>query len=319
MYREYKIGVAVPAYNEEALIGETLKGIPDYIDRVYVCNDASGDRTREVVKEMMKCDKRIFLINNENNSGVGSSIIECHKKGLEDGMDIMAVLAGDNQMNPEELPKLIDPIIDHRADYAKGNRFYWREALKGMSKWRIFGNSVLTLLTKIASGYWHISDPQNGYTAISRKALTRIPLDQIYKGYLFENDMLVKLNAYGLRTIDIPIPARYGNEKSKIKYGNFIVNGLKLLFTDFLWRLKVKYVVRNLHPLIFFYTFGIILTILGVLAGIWTIYMRIFAGQLLFERLTITLIVFGLGVQFLFFAMYFDMEENRTNMLAIEL
>jgi glycosyltransferase involved in cell wall biosynthesis len=319
MYKNHKIGVAVPAYNEEPLIGETLKGIPDYIDRIYVCNDASRDRTKEVVEKLMNCDKRIFLINNEKNTGVGGSIIKCHNKGLEDGMDLMAVFAGDNQMDPVELPKLLDPIIDRRADYTKGNRFYWREALKGMSKWRIFGNSVLTLLTKIASGYWHISDPQNGYTAISRKALTRIPLDQIYLGYLFENDMLAKLNAYELRTMDIPIPARYGNERSTIKYGKFIVNGLWLLFTDFLWRLKVKYVVRNFHPLIFFYLFGTIFTLMGVIAGIWTVYMRIFEGQLLFERLTITLIVLGLGVQFLFFAMYFDMEENKTNMLAVEL
>ncbi len=319
MYKNHKIGAAVPAYNEEALIGETLKGIPDYIDRIYVCNDASRDKTKEVVDGRIKCDKRIFLIDNEKNMGVGGSIIKCHEKGLEDGMDLMAVIAGDNQMDPEELPKLLDPIIDRKADYTKGNRFYWREALRGMSKWRIFGNSVLTLLTKIASGYWHISDPQNGYTAISRKALTRIPLDQIYLGYLFENDMLVKLNAYELRTMDIPIPARYGNERSKIKYGNFIVNGLWLLFTDFLWRLKVKYVVRNFHPLIFFYAFGTILTLIGALAGIWSVYMRIFAGQLLFERLTITLIVSGLGIQLLFFAMYFDMEENRTNMHAVEL
>jgi glycosyltransferase involved in cell wall biosynthesis len=311
MYRKNKIGIAVPAHNEEELIGDTLKTIPDYVDRIYVCDDTSIDRTSEIVKEFMKKDERITLLRHEKNTGVGGAIIDCHKKGIEDGMDIMAVMAGDNQMDPKELPKLLDPIIDGNADYAKGNRFYWWEALKGMSKWRVFGNSMLTFLNKIASGYWHISDPQNGYTAISIKVLTRLPLDEIYQGYLFENDMLVKLNAYDQRVIDVPIPSRYGKEKSKIRYGKFIVEGLWILFKDFLWRMKIKYIVRSFHPLLLFYLFGVIFMSLGILAVIWSLYMKFFQNQLLFERITISLIVFIAGIQFIFFAMYFDMAENR--------
>lgn len=311
MYREHKIGIAVPAHNEEELIGDTLKTIPDYVDRIYVCDDTSIDRTSEIVKEFMKKDERITLLRHEKNTGVGGAIIDCHNKGIEDGMDIMAVMAGDNQMDPKELPKLLDPIIDGNADYAKGNRFYWWEALKGMSKWRVFGNSMLTFLNKIASGYWNISDPQNGYTAISTKVLTRLPMDEIYQGYLFENDMLVKLNAYDQRVIDVPIPARYGKEKSKIRYSKFIVEGLWILFKDFLWRMKIKYIVRSFHPLVLFYLFGTIFTILGLLAAIWSLYIKVFQNQLLFERITISLMVFIAGIQFIFFAMYFDMAENR--------
>jgi len=314
VYRGHKIGVAVPAYNEELLIGETLRGIPDYVDRIYVCNDASTDRTAEIVQEFAKIDKRIVLINHEKNTGVGGSIIDCHQKGLEEGMDIMAVMAGDNQMDPNELPKLLDPIVEGKADYSKGNRFYWREALRGMSRWRVFGNSMLTLMNKIASGYWHVSDPQNGYTAISRKALTRIPLHQICKGYHFENDILIKLNAYDLRVVDVPIPARYGMERSKIKYGSFIVKGLWLFLRGFWWRMKIKYVVRNFHPLVFFYLFGFLFTIIGVLLGLWGVYKKILVNQPIFEPLSISLIIFMMGMQFLFFAMYFDMEENRRIM-----
>lgn len=254
------------------------------------------------------------MIRHEKNKGVGGAIIDCHKKALEEGMDIVAVIAGDNQMDSTQLYTLIDPIIDNKTDYAKGNRLYWRGALKGMSKWRTFGNVILTLMTKMSSGYWHISDPQNGYTAINIKALQRINLDEIYQGYLFENDMLTKLNAYDLRAMDIPIPARYGEEQSKIKYSSFIVKGLWTLTRNFFWRMKVKYVIRNFHPLILFYIFGIITTFIGLFATLWSIYMKLFAQQLLFERLTISLIVFGMGIQFLFFAMYFDMADNRRTM-----
>jgi glycosyltransferase involved in cell wall biosynthesis len=311
MYRNHKIGVAVPAYNEELLIGETLSGIPDYVDRIYVCNDASTDRTAEIVQEFAKKDGRIVLINHEKNTGVGGAIIDCYRKGLEEGMDIMAVMAGDNQMDPKELPKLLDPIVDGRADYAKGNRLYWREALRGMSKWRIFGNSMLTILTKIASGYWHISDPQNGYTAISKNALQRISLNGFYPWYGYCNDLLVKMNAYDLRVVDVPIPARYGNEKSKIRYRKYIPKLSWLLLRDFFWRMKIKYVVRNFHPLVFFYGLGILLAFSGLIAGIYSVVMKLLVNQLLFERLTISLIVFSIGMQFIFFAMYFDMQENR--------
>jgi glycosyltransferase involved in cell wall biosynthesis len=314
VYRGKKIGVAVPAYNEEKLIGETLKGIPEYVDRIYVCNDGSTDRTAEIVKVFMEKDRRIFLINHEKNMGVGKSIIDCYKKGLEESMDIMVVMAGDNQMDPSEMPKLLDPIIEGRADYTKGNRLYSRDALRGMSAWRTFGNAILTILTKIASGYWHVSDPQNGYTAISRKSLSVLPLDDVYPWYGYCNDLLVKMNVYGLRVLDVPIPARYGNEKSKIKYGKYILRVSWLLLRDFLWRLKVKYVVRSFHPLIFFYLAGIILASLGIFGVIWSLAMKILAGERLFERLVISLITFGIGAQSLFFAMYFDMEENRRIM-----
>jgi glycosyltransferase involved in cell wall biosynthesis len=311
VYRGKSIAVVVPAFNEEVLISETLEGIPDFVDRIYVCNDHSTDSTLQIITNLAEKDSRIFIIDHQVNTGVGGAIVDGHLKGLEDGMDIMAVMAGDNQMDPNELFKLLDPIVDDKTDFSKGNRLFWRDALTGMGRWRIFGNSILTLLNKISSGYWHISDPQNGYTAINREALMRIPLNNLNKGYLFENDILVKLNAFDLRAIDIPIPARYGKERSKIKYGKFIFEGLWVLFFDFLYRMKVKYVVRNFHPLVFFYSFGFMSSAAGLFAALWSLYMKVFEEQRIFERITLSLLIFLAGIQFIFFGMYFDMAENK--------
>lgn len=311
MYRNKKIGVVVPAYNEERLIGETLKEIPSFVDKIYVVDDGSKDRTSEIVREFMKNDAKIVLITHEKNMGVGKALVDGYKRAIEDGMDIIAVMAGDKQMDPSYLPNLLDPLVDGVADYSKGNRLVNREYIKGMSKWRTFGNMILTLLTKIASGYWHIYDPQNGYTAVKREALLKISLDDVYPWYGYCNDLLVKMNVYGIRVIDVPIPARYGKEKSKIKYGEYIVNVSWLLLRDFLWRLKVKGVLKNFHPLVFFYIFGILMTLLGILGGLWSLAMKYFLGEGLFERGVISLLLFGVGMHFTFFAMYLDMGENK--------
>lgn len=301
MYRGWKIGIAVPAHNEEDLILDTLSGIPDYVDRIYVCNDASIDKTQDQVLEFMKGDDRVFLINHHKNTGVGGAIVDCHKKALEEGLSIVAVMAGDDQMDPSYLPSLLDPIIDNKADYTKGNRLYSNKALSGMSKWRMAGNKLLTIMTKFVTGNWNVDDPQNGYTAITADALRKLPLDEMYKGYLFENDMLVKLNAYGLRILDVPIPARYGNEKSGINYYSFITKGLVFMMTSFVWRVNIKYFSRRPKPLIIIGNVGKIVTLLG---SLWI------AGQLLWNLLNanviveamvapVVLVLLGLGLNFL--------------------
>lgn len=206
-----RIGVVVPAYNEELLIGETLTGIPEYVDRIYVIDDGSIDRTGKIVKNLG--DPRIVYLRHEINKGVGAGIIDGYKLALKDEMDIVAVMAGDNQMDPAQLPRLIFPIIEGRADYTKGNRLLTDDFMTGMSKWRSFGNLLLSFITKIGSGYWQVMDPQNGYTAISRQALEVIDLDSVYPYYGYCNDLLIKLNAFGMRVMDVVMPARYGREK----------------------------------------------------------------------------------------------------------
>lgn len=312
MYREHRIAVVVPAYNEELLIGPTLDTMPGCVDRIYVVDDCSTDQTPARIGEHSARDPRIVSLRHETNSGVGAAIVTGYTAALADGMEIVAVMAGDNQMDPAFLPKLLDPIIDGKADYAVGNRLINPEFRKDMSRWRFFGNAALTLLTKIASGYWQLMDPQNGYTAISRRALETIPLDAVYPRYGYCNDILVRLNVYGFRVKNVPHPARYGLEQSGIRYGRYIVRLSGLLLKDFLWRMKTKYVLMGFHPLVFYYFFGAIFAVLGLLVGIYALHFKFVQGYPIFVPAVISILVFGLGAQFLLFAMLFDMQAERN-------
>lgn len=305
----YNIGVVVPAYNEECLIAETIKSIPDYVAKIYIIDDGSSDHTPEIIKTL--CDPRIRAVRHEANKGVGASIITGYKMALEDKMDIVAVMAGDNQMDPLQLPKLLMPIIEDKADYTKGNRLISKEFRTGMSTWRTLGNSMLTMLTKIGSGYWDIMDPQNGYTAISRKALETINLDSIYNYYGYCNDVLIKLNAFGLRTMDIVMPARYGREKSHIKYGRYILKVAPMIFRGFLWRLKTKYIILGFHPLVFFYSAGMIMVPFGLLFSLWILVKTSLDQHVSTNYPLLAAFITLMGIQLLLFAMLFDMQEDR--------
>jgi glycosyltransferase involved in cell wall biosynthesis len=313
-YKGKKIAVVVPAHNEELLIGETLRSIPDFVARVYVVNDYSTDRTQEIMEYYASHDTSIIPIRHEVNKGVGAAIATGYRKALEDGMDIAAVMAGDNQMDPAFLPELLDPIIEKKCDYTMGNRLVGQTYRSQMSRWRFFGNTMLTLLTKIASGYWSMMDPQNGYTAISKRALERININDMYPRYGYCNDLLVRLNINSFRVINVPHPARYGMETSGIRYSSYIVNLSKLLLKDFIWRMKAKYVVISFHPLVLFYLAGAVFTVLGTLLGMYSLYYKFIQGHPIFVPLTLSLIVFGFGIQALFFAMFYDMQmEKQSN------
>lgn len=244
MYKGKKIAVVVPAYNEERFIAQVLNTIPSFVDRIYAVNDASTDRTLHIMESLAKQNGKIIVVNHKKRGGVGAAIISGHKRALEDGIDVVAVMDGDGQMDPAFLDRILDPVVEGRADYVKGDRLSIREHKKGMSAWRSFGNLLLTHLTRIASGYWHISDPQNGYTAISADVLQRLELEKIERGFAFENDLLVKLNVVGARVVNVPHPAVYQGQKSKIRYPSFIVKTSWLLLKDFFWRLWVKYIKR---------------------------------------------------------------------------
>jgi glycosyltransferase involved in cell wall biosynthesis len=314
LYRENKIGVVVPAYNEELLIGDTLTTIPNFVCRLYVVNDCSTDRTREIINYYAQHDSTIIPIHHEKNLGVGASIISGYKAALSEGIDVVAVMAGDNQMDPAFLSHLLDPIIDGKVDYTVGNRLISPVYRKGMTPWRFFGNTILTMLTKIASGYWQLVDPQNGFTAISKRALERLDLDSVYPRYGYCNDLLVKLNILGFRMKNVPHPARYGREKSGIKYSTYIVGVSRLLWHDFLERLKTKYILLSFHPLAFFYLAGLILILLGLLGGGVTLWEKFVMGSsVLFVHGILSLIVFTLGIMFLFFAMLFDMQQEKNS------
>jgi glycosyltransferase involved in cell wall biosynthesis len=315
LFSLFRIGVVVPAFNEELLLADTIKGIPGYVTRIYIIDDGSTDHTPEVIKSIV--DPRVRSVRHEPNKGVGAAIITGYKMALEDDMDIVAVMAGDNQMDPDQLPRLLLPIIEDKADYTKGNRLISREFRKGMSSWRSFGNSILTLITKIGSGYWDIMDPQNGYTAISRHALEAINFDSIYTYYGYCNDLLIKLNAFSMRTMDIAMPARYGTERSSIKYSKYIMKVAPMIFRGFLWRLKTKYVVLSFHPLVFFYAAGIVMVPFGVLFSLWILVEKILRQPVSSNYPLLAAFITLMGVQLLLFAMLFDMQNNKNKTSSI--
>ena len=310
MYKEYSVGVVVLAHDEEKHIRTTIETLPDFVDKIYVIDDGSTDKTAEIVKTLT--DQRIHLLQHEVNKGPGAALVTGYKAVLKEEMEVIVKMDGDNQMDPEQLPNLLEPIIEEKADYAKGNRLLSSEYRTGMSKWRFLGNAMLTFLTKIGSGYWQMMDPQNGYTAISKSALERISLDSIYPYYGYLNDILVKLNVYGYRIVDIVMPAKYGRERSSIKYSKYIVKVSLMLLRDFFWRLKMKYVVLSFHPLVLFYMLGIVLTPIGFLGGLYALYCKFVKGTGLFVPGALALLLFIIGLQFLLFAMLFDMQVNTS-------
>jgi glycosyltransferase involved in cell wall biosynthesis len=316
VYKDHSIAVVVTAYNEELLIADTLSSITSFVDRIYAVNDASKDNTQKIIEEILRKDPRVVPILHEKNLGVGAAITSGYKQALTDGMSITVVMAGDNQMDPELIHTFLDPIIGNKADYTKGNRLLSPAYRKGMSRWRFYGNTVLTFMTKFSSGYWKLMDPQNGYTAISRRALERLNLDRIYPRYGYCNDLLVKLNVFGFRVMDVEMPARYGRETSKIRYGSYIGKVSWLLLRDFFYRLRMKYLILSFHPLAIFYLFGFGLTLAGMVAGVYTAYFVLIDHGPLFIRGVLSLLIFALGMQFLSFALMFDIQESRDISLS---
>jgi len=313
MYRNHRISVVVPAYNEESQITRVIETMPDIVDMIVIIDDCSKDNTAAVVREHPRTQLgKVTLLEHEINQGVGGAIASGYKWSRDNAYDIAVVMAGDGQMDPDDLPAILDPVVDDEADYTKGNRLVTGEAFKKIPKIRFFGNAALSLLTKIASGYWHVADSQTGYTAINLDALDTIDWDNMYKRYGQPNDLLVKLNVAGMRVVDVPIEPVYNvGEESGIKVRKVIFNIGALLFRLFFWRLKEKYIIRNFHPLVFFYAFGFFGVGLSVILFFRLIILWIAQGAIPEITFLSWLFSFSLGFNSLFFAMWFDYEENK--------
>jgi glycosyltransferase involved in cell wall biosynthesis len=304
------VAVVIPAYNEEALIGSTLAGVPDFVDRIFVVDDASHDGTAAVARA--SGDGRVEVVRHAENGGVGAAIVSGYKGALRHGIDVTAVMAADNQMAPEDLERLVRPVARGEVDYAKANRLLSGEAWRLIPRTRYLGNAILSLLTKIASGYWHVADSQSGYTAIGRSMLERLDLDRIYRGYGFPNDMLVHLNVWSARVRDFPSRPIYGiGERSGIRLSRVIPRISWLLVKGFFWRLREKYVIRDFHPLVFFYALGFLMTLTGLVLGIVETVLRIMGNEITTPTVVLIALLLISGSQFTLFAMWFDMESNK--------
>jgi glycosyltransferase involved in cell wall biosynthesis len=303
----------MPAYNEEKLIANTLTSIPSVVDSIIVVDDASNDRTAAVVRETAQGDSRIILIQHEANEGVGGAIITGYKKAVELDIDVTAVMAGDGQMNPRDLTNILKPVAKGTVDYTKGNRLFQGDAWHMIPHYRYLGNSFLSLLTKIASGYWHIADSQTGYTAISLSVLKKLDLDSIYKRYGMPNDVLIKLNQYDFRVKDVHVRPVYGiGEKSGMKLMRVIPKISWLLFKGFWKRLFFKYVIKDFHPLIFFYILGFLFGVATVVLFARLFYIWLILGSSIPKiNALAAMFSFMSSSQFTLFAMWFDMEQNK--------
>jgi glycosyltransferase involved in cell wall biosynthesis len=305
-----RVAVVVPAYDEEKLIGTTLSTIPEFVDQVYVVDDASKDATAARARE--EGGERVEVITHERNQGVGAAILTGYRRALADGIDVTAVMAGDNQMDPGDLEAIAGPVVRGEVDYAKANRLFTGRAWELIPRTRYLGNAVLSLLTKIASGYWHVADSQSGYTAISRNTLDLLDLDRIYKRYGFPNDMLVHLNVINARVRDVPSRPVYGvGENSGIKLRKVVPSISWLLTKAFFWRMREKYVIRDFHPLVFFYVFGILFSLIGLVLGATVTILRILGNELTVATVVLVALLLIAGLLFTLFAMLFDMESNR--------
>jgi glycosyltransferase involved in cell wall biosynthesis len=312
MYKEKTLCVVIPAFNEASQIGDVIDTVPDYVDSIVVVDDASSDDTAIVVARYQKRHARVVLLRHDINQGCGGALATGYIWARDNGMDIAVRMDGDGQMNPDDLPALIDPIARGMADYAKGNRLVTGEAYQKIPRIRYFGNAFLSLLTKIASGYWHVADFQSGYTAMNRKVLVAIDWNRMYPRYGQPNDLMVRLNIFNFRVADVPVePVYHVGEKSGIRIRKVIFTISWLLVKMFLWRMKEKYIIRDFHPLVFFYTLGAMFGVSTAILFARMAYFKWVSGFFPSTSSLAAMFSFMSASLFTLFAMWFDMEANK--------
>ncbi len=328
MYKEKKIAVVMPAFNEEKQITKAIDSVPLFVDCIIIVNDCSTDETFNVVKNHTKfllgwkkngggsdnektADEKgkIIILNHDKNEGVGGAIATGYKWARDKNYDIAVVMAGDGQMCPTDLTQLLDPIIEGKADYSKGNRFKF---YKKIPKIRFTGNLLLSYLTKFASGYWHILDSQCGYTAINKFALKVIDWDLMYKSYGQPNDLLVRLNIENMRVIEVPVYPLYNvGEKSKLLILKVALPIALLIFSLFFYRIKKKYLGKNFHLIGVFYILSLLIITISLISFIRLITMYFTYNNLAENTFLIFLFSSFLGIIFFTFVLYFDYFENK--------
>ena len=319
MYRNKIIALVAMAFNEEKLIGKTLASVPDLVDKVYVVDDFSPDNQNEVIESYMKNDDRIVLLKHEKNMGPGQTIITGYIQSSKDGNDITVVTGGDFQMPLDEIPNLLDPVIDGKADYAKGNRFMpsvLKDTLEKMPKTRLIPNWIITALAKFCSGYYKIADFVDGFTAITKTAIDTIDWEKAWKGYGYPMDFLIRMNGYGFKTVDVPRTAIYlkGERQSQINGIKYFFKVTPMLIRNFFWRINYRYFYLDFHPLVLFYYLSFVLLLGGVFGSCYLLlkqfywYLNVSGPQAILCSLLLIM-----GTQFLLFAMFFDMEEGKNN------
>jgi glycosyltransferase involved in cell wall biosynthesis len=265
MADEKKIWVVIPAYQAERTVADVLRGIPSWIAGIIVVDDASTDGTAQAVERFG--DPRVVLVRRSRNGGVGAAVCDGYRKALELGAAIVVKMDADGQMDSAQLPRLLHPILVGRADVTKGNRFRHFGALKQMPQVRLFGNSMLSFLIKIASGYWDIMDPTNGYVAIHRNALRALPLEKLHPRFFFESSQLIRLNIAGAVVVDVPIEARYEGERSHLNIASAAGWFPLLILRGLIVRVFWRYFIQDFTATSLFLVMAALLGGFGVIFG----------------------------------------------------
>jgi len=238
------IAVVIPSFCVSKSILDVISSIGGEVHSIYVIDDACPDKTGDLVEHECQ-DERVRVIRHDNNQGVGGAMVTGYKAALANGADIVVKIDGDGQMDPALIGRFIRPVIEGKADYSKGNRFWKIESLLQMPLLRKIGNALLSFISKISSGYWNIMDPTNGYTAIHRSALSALPLDKLNKGYFFESDMLFRLGTIRAVVRDIPMDAVYAHETSHLSITKVIMQFIPLHTACLIKRVLYTYFIRD--------------------------------------------------------------------------
>lgn len=267
MYKNHKIAIVIPVYKTKTQILHVIKSIPNFVDFIIAVDDCCPDKTGKFLSDNYKLRKLKVLFHSKN-LGVGAATLTGYSEALKLRSDIVIKIDSDGQMDNSKIIDLITPIIENRADYTKGNRFYNLESLKSMPLLRIIGNAILSFLNKISTGYWNIFDPTNGFTAIKTEYMSKLPFDKISKRYFFESDMLFRLGTLKAVVLDVDIPAKYESEISNLKINRVIPEFLIKHLKNLLKRYFYDYVIREMSVASFELPIGLIALLFGIYEGL---------------------------------------------------
>ena len=308
-FRKFNLAVVIPAYRVADTIEVVISELPEYLRHIIVVDDASPDNTSALVQHIANGDRRIVLLRHEKNQGVGGAMLTGFRKALELGAQVVVKIDGDHQMNPVHIPTLVTPLLEGKADYAKGNRFRDFESLRHMPLIRRIGNLGLSFLTKAATGYWNCFDPTNGYFAIRAEMLMQLPLERIDHGYFFETSMLANLYLLDAFILDVPIPARYRGERSSLSIWRVLAQFPVKLLTTLFRRLLLRYFLFDFSMVSVYLLAGVPLILFGLIFGSvkWLQYYQLGVpaptGTVILPTLALIL-----GIQILLSAIEIDMN-----------
>lgn len=261
-----RIAVVIPAYKVIGHISDVIAKIPDLVWRIYVIDDACPEGSGKFVADNM-ADDRVKIIHHAQNQGVGGAVMSGYMAAIADGAEVIVKIDGDGQMDPALIPYFVEPIVTGEADYTKGNRFYNLEEIRTMPPMRLFGNAILSFMSKLSSGYWNLFDPTNGYTAIHADIIKHIPMHKISRRYFFESDLLFRLNILRAVVVDIPMDASYGNEESNLKISKILSEFLFKHTRNLFKRVFYNYYLRDLSLASIQLPLGLTMVFFGVFYG----------------------------------------------------